>query len=216
MVTTIGLDIAKSVFQVHGVDAAGQVRIRRQLKRRAVLKAFFQKLPVCLVGIVRRCALARTTESRELQALGHSGAVRCRNGSTLKPYVKRQKNDMAGKHFRGVGGYQNSAPAASAGPARGSRSLMTAGPAVNAPRSVSHFTFERRKICDPYLAQMGDENASHRMDRPRRPGRAWPALVGCCDVQIGPHAQRGNQLGLDAVKQPQGSRTKLTGPLLIK
>ena len=49
-VTTIGLDIAKSVFQVHGVDAAGQVVIRRQLKRRYVL-AFFQKLPPCLVGI---------------------------------------------------------------------------------------------------------------------------------------------------------------------
>jgi hypothetical protein len=89
----------------------------------------------------------------------------------------------------------------------------------NAPQSVSYFTFGRRKICKPYLAKMGDENASHRshrMDRRRRPGRAWPALVGCCDVEIGPHAQRGNQLGLDAVKQPQGSRTKLTGPLLIK
>jgi hypothetical protein len=49
-VTTIGLDIAKSVFQVHGVDAVGQVVIRRQLKRRNVL-AFFQKLPQCLVGI---------------------------------------------------------------------------------------------------------------------------------------------------------------------
>jgi transposase len=49
-VTTIGLDIAKSVFQVHGVDAGGQVVIRRQLKRRFVL-AFFQKLPPCLVGI---------------------------------------------------------------------------------------------------------------------------------------------------------------------
>src|SRR3954468_18229595 len=49
-VTTIGLDIAKSVFQVHGVDAAGQVVIRRQLKRRYVL-AFFQKLSRCLVGI---------------------------------------------------------------------------------------------------------------------------------------------------------------------
>ena len=49
-VTTIGLDIAKSVFQVHGVDAAGQVLIRRQLKRRAVL-AFFEKLPPCLIGI---------------------------------------------------------------------------------------------------------------------------------------------------------------------
>jgi transposase len=49
-VTTIGLDIAKSVFQVHGVDAGGQVVIRRQLKRRDVL-AFFQKLPPSLVGI---------------------------------------------------------------------------------------------------------------------------------------------------------------------
>ena len=48
--TTIGFDIAKSVFQVHGVDAGGQVVIRRQLKRRSVL-AFFQKLPPCLVGI---------------------------------------------------------------------------------------------------------------------------------------------------------------------
>jgi transposase len=49
-VTTIGLDIAKSVFQVHGIDAGGQVVIRRQLKRRYVL-AFFQKLPPILVGI---------------------------------------------------------------------------------------------------------------------------------------------------------------------
>ena len=49
-ITTIGLDIAKSVFQVHGVDADGQVVFRRQLKRRYVL-AFFEKLPPCLVGI---------------------------------------------------------------------------------------------------------------------------------------------------------------------
>ena len=49
-VATIGLDIAKSVFQVHGVDADSQVVVRRQLKRRYVL-AFFQKLPTCLVGI---------------------------------------------------------------------------------------------------------------------------------------------------------------------
>lgn len=58
MITTIGLDIAKSVFQVHGVDGAGQVVIRRQLKRRSVL-VFFQKLPPCLVGI-EACA-RRTT-----------------------------------------------------------------------------------------------------------------------------------------------------------
>jgi transposase len=57
-VTTIGLDIAKSVFQVHGVDAAGQVAVRRQLKRRAVL-AFFQNLPPCLVGIEERTSAHR-------------------------------------------------------------------------------------------------------------------------------------------------------------
>ena len=49
-ITTIGLDIAKSVFQVHGIDAEGNVILRRQLKRRYVL-VFFQKLPPCLVGI---------------------------------------------------------------------------------------------------------------------------------------------------------------------
>jgi transposase len=68
-ITTIGLDIAKSVFQVHGVNAAGQVVIRRQLKRRQVL-AFFQKLPRCLVGI-EACASAHHW-SRELQAFGRS------------------------------------------------------------------------------------------------------------------------------------------------
>jgi hypothetical protein len=65
-ITTIGLDIAKSVFQVHGVDAAGQVVIRRQLKRRYVL-AFFQKLPPCLVGI-EACASSHYW-SRELAQL---------------------------------------------------------------------------------------------------------------------------------------------------
>ena len=65
-ITTIGLDIAKSVFQVHGVDAEGNVILRRQLKRRYVL-AFFQKLPPCLVGI-EACASSHHW-SRELQAL---------------------------------------------------------------------------------------------------------------------------------------------------
>jgi len=68
-VTTIGLDIAKSVFQVHGVDAAGQVVIRRQLKRRQVL-AFFQRLPACLVGI-EACASSHHW-ARELQLVGHT------------------------------------------------------------------------------------------------------------------------------------------------
>jgi transposase len=87
-ITTIGLDIAKSVFQVHGVDTAGQVVIRRQLKRRYVL-AFFQKLPPCLVGI-EACATSHHW-SRELQMLGHT--VRLMPPAYVKPYVKRQKND---------------------------------------------------------------------------------------------------------------------------
>ena len=62
-ITTIGLDIAKSVFQVHGVDAEGEVILRRQLKRRYVL-AFFEKLPPCLVGI-EACASSHHW-SREL------------------------------------------------------------------------------------------------------------------------------------------------------
>src|ERR1700680_3948827 len=90
MVTTIGLDIAKSVFQVHGVDAGGQVVIRRQLKRRSVL-AFFQRLSSCLVGI-EACASSHHW-SRELQALGHT--VRLMPPAYVKPYLKRQKNDAA-------------------------------------------------------------------------------------------------------------------------
>src|SRR6202008_2145164 len=89
-VTTIGLDIAKSVFQVHGHDGAGQVVIRRKLKRRYVA-AFFQKLPPCLVGI-EACATSHHW-SRELQALGHR--VRLMPPAYVKPYVKRQKNDAA-------------------------------------------------------------------------------------------------------------------------
>ena len=83
-ITTIGLDIAKSVFQVHGVDAAGQVIIRRQLKRHYVL-AFFQKLPPCLVGI-EACASSHHW-SRELKALGHR--VRLMPPAYVKPYAYR-------------------------------------------------------------------------------------------------------------------------------
>src|SRR5258706_3661412 len=90
MITTIGLDIAKSVFQVHGVDAAGEVAIRRQLKRRYVL-AFFEKLPPCLVGI-EACASSHYW-ARELQAIGH--IVRLMPPGYVKTYVKLQKNDLA-------------------------------------------------------------------------------------------------------------------------
>jgi transposase len=87
-VTTIGLDIAKSVFQVHGIDAEGNVVLRRQLKRRYVL-VYFQRLAPCLVGI-EACASSHHW-SRELQALGHT--VRLMPPAYVKPYVKRHKND---------------------------------------------------------------------------------------------------------------------------
>ena len=89
-IVTIGLDIAKSVFQVHGVDATGQVVVRRQVRRSHVLK-FFAGLAPCVVG-VEACATSHYW-SRELRTLGHS--VKLMPPSYVKPYVKRQKNDMA-------------------------------------------------------------------------------------------------------------------------
>ena len=89
-IVTIGLDIAKSVFQVHGIDAAGQVVVRRRLRRSHVLRFFAGQAP-CIVGI-EACATSHYW-SRQLQALGHS--VKLMPPSYVKPYVKRQKNDMA-------------------------------------------------------------------------------------------------------------------------
>lgn len=89
-ITTVGLDIAKSVFQVHGIDAAGNVVVRRRLTRGRVL-AFFEKLPRCLVGI-EACNTSHHW-ARELIALGHD--VRLMPAQYVKPYVKRGKNDAA-------------------------------------------------------------------------------------------------------------------------
>jgi transposase len=89
-VTTIGLDIAKSVFQVHGVDAAGGVVLRQRLTRSRLLK-FFAKLPSCLIGI-EACASSHYW-ARELVALGHD--VKLMPAQYVKPYVKRSKNDAA-------------------------------------------------------------------------------------------------------------------------
>lgn len=87
---TIGIDIAKNVFQIHGVDAAGQVVITRQLRRRQVIE-FFRKLPSCLIGM-EACATAHHW-ARELVVLGHQ--VRLMPASYVKAYVKRSKNDAA-------------------------------------------------------------------------------------------------------------------------
>jgi transposase len=87
-VSTIGLDIAKSVFQVHGVDVAGAVVIRKRVNRAKVLE-YFGELPPCLVGI-EACPSAHHW-GRELQALGHM--VRLIPPSYVKAYLKRSKND---------------------------------------------------------------------------------------------------------------------------
>ena len=89
-VRVIGLDIAKSVFQVHGIDAAGATVLRKRLTRSRLLP-FFEKLPPCVVGI-EACATSHFW-ARELMKLGHD--VKLMPAQYVKPYVRRQKNDMA-------------------------------------------------------------------------------------------------------------------------
>ena len=89
-ITTVGLDLAKNVFQVHGVDAEGTTVLRKQL-RRAQLLAFFSRLPRCLVGM-EAFATAHYW-ARELRALGHE--VRLMPVQYVKAYVNRNKNDAA-------------------------------------------------------------------------------------------------------------------------
>ena len=89
-VTTIGVDLAKNVFQIHGVDMSGTTVIRKQLRRRQVL-ALFEKQPPCLVGM-EACATAHHW-AREITALSHE--VKLMPPRYVKPYVKRNKNDAA-------------------------------------------------------------------------------------------------------------------------
>jgi transposase len=90
-ISTIGLDIAKNVFQVHGVDGSGAVVVRRQLRRAELLK-FFGSLPACTVGL-EACATSHHW-ARQIAALGHT--VRLLPPAHVKPYVKRgKKNDAA-------------------------------------------------------------------------------------------------------------------------
>jgi len=89
-ITTLGIDLAKSVFQVHGVDSEGRTVLKKKLRRNVVI-AFLQGLPHCLVGM-EACATAHYW-AREIAALGHD--VRLIPPAYVKPYVKRQKNDAA-------------------------------------------------------------------------------------------------------------------------
>jgi len=87
-ITTIGLDLAKNVFQVHAVDQKGRVIVRKKL-RRTMVNTFFAKLSPCLVGM-EACGSAHHW-ARELQRLGHN--IRLMPPQYVKPYVKRSKND---------------------------------------------------------------------------------------------------------------------------
>ena len=89
-ITTIGFDLAKTVFQVHGADGEGRAVLRRKLRRGKVL-AFFAGLPSCLVGM-EACASAHYW-AREIQALGHE--VRLIPPQYVRPFVKTNKNDAA-------------------------------------------------------------------------------------------------------------------------
>ena len=83
-VTTIGLDLAKNVFQVHGIDDAGNVIVRRSLRRRQVMP-YFAKLAPCLIGM-EACGTSHYW-ARELKALGHE--VKLMPPAYVKPYVRR-------------------------------------------------------------------------------------------------------------------------------
>jgi transposase len=89
-VATVGLDLAKHVFQVHAIDAAGRVITSRALRRQDVL-AFFGRLPSCLIGM-EACGSAHHW-ARQLMSLGHD--VRLMPPAYVKAYVRRQKNDAA-------------------------------------------------------------------------------------------------------------------------
>src|SRR6202521_3168131 len=89
-ITTIGLDIAKNVFQVHGIDASEKVVVRKQLRRGKLIK-FFEAVAPCLIGM-EACATAHHW-ARELTKLGHQ--VRLMPAKDVKAYVKRNKNDAA-------------------------------------------------------------------------------------------------------------------------
>jgi len=97
-VTTVGLDLAKHVFQVHGVDASGRVVVTKAIRRNKLLE-FFASLPSCLVGL--EASGSAHHWARELIALGHN--ARMMPPSYIKPYVRRQKNDAsdAGGDLRG-------------------------------------------------------------------------------------------------------------------
>lgn len=89
-ITTVGIDLAKNVFQVHGVDERGKVVLRRTVKRADLVK-LFANMPACLIGL-EACGSAHYW-ARKLGALGHT--VKLMSPQFVKPYVKTDKNDAS-------------------------------------------------------------------------------------------------------------------------
>jgi transposase len=89
-ITTIGIDLAKEVFQIHGVDIHGKAVLRKQL-RRSEMTRFFANLAPCLIGM-EACGSAHHW-SRKLGGFGHTGKLMA--PQFVKPYVKTNKNDVA-------------------------------------------------------------------------------------------------------------------------
>ena len=89
-ITTIGIDLAKNVFQVHGVDERGKTVLKKQVKRDQ-MAAFFAKLPMCLIGMEAYCSAHHWARKRQ----GFGPTVRLMGPQFVKPYVKTNKNDVA-------------------------------------------------------------------------------------------------------------------------
>lgn len=170
-VTTVGFDIAKNVFQVHGVDAASNSIIRQQLRRRHVLP-FFAKLTPCVVGI-EACATAHYW-ARELKALGHT--VKLMPPIYVKPYAKRQKNDAADAEARRRAKASRSLPTP-AGPRASARHARR-----NASREPCQATSRTSSARRGYGSRDGSSSRStavalqarHAPDAPRTTSRARP------------------------------------------
>ena len=128
-ITTIGLDLAKHWFQVHGVDANGQTVVRKRLWRSGVI-AYFRSIKPCLVGM-EACATAHYW-ARELSALGHT--VKLMPPAYVKAYVKRNKNDAAdAEAICDVNGGGPSAPPPTARPPSRDRRTVNGAPPKPSP-----------------------------------------------------------------------------------
>ena len=170
-VSTIGLDLAKSVFQAHGADASGAVLFRKKLRRHQVL-AFFSSQPPCTVAM-EACGSAHHW-AREISKLGH--AVRLIPPAYVKPFVKRQKNDAADAEAICEAAQRPTmrfvAPKSRAGPSRRSRV-----PRAGSPGAAAHPDHQCPTGSSGRVRDRGGQRTGPCLDPCagcRGPGRAGP------------------------------------------